>query len=294
MAPKKQASEDQATRFWTKIGLVAEIAALISNRPLDHKTFKEVLERINEVVAFEHATLYLLNREKAELEDVATYGAKVEPIDFVPFDLGFGFTAWAARQNKPILLSHLNNPDRPPEKQLGSFLVIPLLVQEKMTGVISFGHSRKEFFRDTDVKLLSLLGGQIAVSAERIIYQQELERRNQELIKAQKQLRRAQERLVNDQRLAAVRELSVSVNHEINNPLSVIIGNIQCLMFIEKDLRPEVIARLERVESEAMKIAEINRRLLKIEDLVTETYIEGSSNVRMINLAKSSSGRNDD
>ncbi|HHI03096.1 MAG TPA: hypothetical protein ENL22_06210, partial [candidate division Zixibacteria bacterium] len=87
-----------------------------------------------------------------------------------------------------------------------------------------------------------------------------------------------------------VRELSVSINHEINNPLSVIVGNIQCLLFIEKNLNEKVKERLKRVEAEAMKIADINHRLLEIDELVSETYINDGQKIKMINIEKSSSG----
>jgi signal transduction histidine kinase len=174
--------------------------------------------------------------------------------------------------------------------QIKSILIVPLKSGNNLIGVLSFAHQSEDFFRDKDIKLLSLLAQQMAAARERSLIQHELTLKNNALENAQKQLRRAQERLINDERLHAVRELSVSINHEINNPLSVIIGNIQCLLFIEKDLKDKVQQRLRRVESEALKIAEINHRLLEIDRLVSETYISDGNNIRMINIEKSSAG----
>lgn len=287
---KNNSDDKPVSRFWKKINLVADITSDIADNPPSKDVLLKALKRIQDVVAFTSASISFYDADKRGLKEEITVGEKVEPIDFIQFDLGAGFSAWAARQKKPLLLSDIKNLDRPPEKAIGSFLVIPLMVETELIGVISFAHSQTGFFREEDVKLLTILSGQIAVSRDRSLFASRLEEKNQALIKAQKQLRRAQERLVNDERLTAVRELSVSINHEINNPLSVIIGNIQCLLVIEKDLNEEVIKRLKRVEAEAMKIAEINRRLIKIDELVSETYISNGNKIKMINIEKSSTG----
>lgn len=285
---KTKTSEDEVSRFWTKVNLVAEISQAISESPPAPDTFRHTLNRIGEVVPFDFATFYLYHEEPNELKDALSIGEKVEPLDFIPFDLGFGFTAWAAKQHQPVLLAELKNQDR--EKPIGSFLVLPMRVENRLIGVISLGSEKKNNFREQDVKLLTILAGQIAASADRMNYQLRLENQNIALKKTQKQLLLAQKRLVSDERLSAVKELSVSINHEINNPLSVIIGNIQCLLFIEKNLDENVIGRLQRMEHEALRIAEINRQLLKIDDLVSETYINTGEKIRMINIEKSSTG----
>lgn len=293
MSKTSKTSEEAASRFWIKINLVAEIAEWIGSNPPDIETFRVTLKKIHEVVPFEHATFYLYDEENKELRDMVTIGEKVEPLDFIPFDIGFGFSAWAAKQNQPVYLANLKSTDRPDEKQIGSFLVLPLRAQDRLIGVISIGCRRQNGFRDQDIKLLKILAGQIAVSADRIIYQRRLEEKHEALNKTKKQLLLAQKRLISDERLSAVRELSVSINHEINNPLSVIIGNIQCLLFIEKNLSESTVSRLKCMEHESLRIAEINRRLLKIDELVSETYINTGEKIRMINIEKSSTGRSE-
>jgi signal transduction histidine kinase len=163
-------------------------------------------------------------------------------------------------------------------------------VEDKIIGTVSYAHSRPGFFQDKDQKLLLVVGDQLAVSIERLLYQRELERKNQILLKMQKELKAVQKSRIDSEKLEAVRQLAVSINHEINNPLSVIVGNIQCLLFTNKDLDKKVVERLKTVEEESLKIAQINRRLLKIEDLVSETYIGSGNKIKMINLQKSSAG----
>jgi GAF domain-containing protein len=289
-AKRTTKSEEPVSRFWIKINLMAEIMTALRKEPLARPTYLKILDLIKIVVPFDSATLFLHNRKSKQLEEIVTHGDKLELIDFVQFEFGSGLNAWAAQQKKPILLSNIKNMGRPPEQAKSSLLIIPLLAEDNPIGVISFAHAKPDFFREKDVKLLSIIGDQIALSIERLFYQNELEKKNQALQKAQRELRANQRNLIFEEKLEAVRQLAVSINHEINNPLSVIVGHIQCLMYLDKNLDPRLAERLRIIESESLKIAEINRRLLKIDDLVSETYINDSSKIKMINLQKSSAG----
>jgi transcriptional regulator with GAF, ATPase, and Fis domain len=290
LADNKEIVDDQVSRFWVKVNLVAEISSFIRKSPPVKETYKKVLEMIQGVVPFESSTLSLFNKKKERLEEMITIGRKVELLDFVQFEAGSGISAWVAKQKRPIILSHLKNLNRPPEEARNSFLIIPLNVEDRLIGVINLSHSAVNFFRENDIKLLEIVGDQIAISIERLMYQKELEKKNKALVKAQKELKEVHKALIDGEKLSAVKELAVSINHEINNPLSVIIGNIQYLRHIEKNLDEKLAERLGKIESECMRIAEVNRRLLKIEDLVSETYIYNGQKIKMINLQKSTTG----
>ncbi len=125
------------------------------------ETFEKVLKIIQTVLPFESATLYLHNKRKQDLEEIASLGEKIEPINFVQFEAGSGITAWAAQQKKPVLISHLKNKDRPPEEAKKSFLAVPLLVEDKLIGVVTFAHSQSDFFREKDQRLLTGTRGSI-------------------------------------------------------------------------------------------------------------------------------------
>ena len=283
-------TDDPVSRFWSKIGLVAEIADILRKKPLVKSTFHEVLETIQKIVPFESATLHLFDAKKEKLVEMVSLGEKVELIDFVQFDVGSGISAWAACNKKPVLLTHLKNQDRPPESSRRSLLIIPLHVEDKLIGVINFGHQAEGFFRDNDLKLLQIVGDQIAISIERLMYQKELEKKNKALLKAQKELKDAQKFQIAEEKLNAVQELAVSINHKINNPLSVIVGYVQYLRITNSNLDREIADRLEKIETECLKIADLNQSLLKIEDLVSETYINHGKKIMMIDLKKSSAG----
>lgn len=94
----------------------------------------------------------------------------------------------------------------------------------------------------------------------------------------QKQLR---EMLVKAERVGAIGQVGVAVRHEINNPLTTVIGNIELLMERYGDKDKELVARLETVLNNALRIAEIVKKLQEIKQEKTVDYLKG---VKMTDL----------
>jgi PAS domain S-box-containing protein len=90
------------------------------------------------------------------------------------------------------------------------------------------------------------------------------------------ELRRLQGKLLEAERIAAITETAIGINHEINNPLCSILGNTQ-LILMEKDrLDPRMIKKLHSIEREIDRIREISERLAKITRPALKEYVGGS------------------
>jgi PAS domain S-box-containing protein len=94
----------------------------------------------------------------------------------------------------------------------------------------------------------------------------------------QKHLR---EMLVKAERVGAIGQVGVAVRHEINNPLTTVIGNIELLMERYEDKDKELFVRLETILNNALRIAEIVKRLEGIKREKTVDYLTG---VKMTDL----------
>jgi len=74
-------------------------------------------------------------------------------------------------------------------------------------------------------------------------------------------------------RLEAVRETAITVNHEINNPLTTILAIAQVLLMAPDKLYEKTLERLQTVEHEVKRIAEVTQRLQSMDELKRDDYI---------------------
>lgn len=84
---------------------------------------------------------------------------------------------------------------------------------------------------------------------------------------------RLEKELVKAEKLATVGQMVVTINHEINNPLSIISTNAQTLRILNKDLDEKAVAKLLRIEDQVKRIAEVTERLRKLDEIATNEYI---------------------
>jgi K+-sensing histidine kinase KdpD len=83
--------------------------------------------------------------------------------------------------------------------------------------------------------------------------------------------------LIDRERLRAILDTAVTVNHEVNNPLQAIIGNIQLIKMKNKNLDKETLAKLQAIEESAMKITEVTQKLMRISSPKTTDYSDGTT-----------------
>jgi signal transduction histidine kinase len=82
---------------------------------------------------------------------------------------------------------------------------------------------------------------------------------------------------IDKERMGAVVETAVTVNHEINNPLTAILGNVQLLLLKRDDLDEELVNKLKTIETSAMRIRDVTQRLLRLTSAKSVSYAEGTN-----------------
>ena len=100
-----------------------------------------------------------------------------------------------------------------------------------------------------------------------------------ERVRLEQELREAE---IITERLEAVRETAITVNHEINNPLTTILGAAQVLLLSQEELSEKIRGRLQLIEQEVKRIAKVTERLRTMDELKTDDYI--TDGPKMIDL----------
>jgi len=83
-------------------------------------------------------------------------------------------------------------------------------------------------------------------------------------------------------RLEAIVETAVTVNHEVNNPLTAILGNVQLLLMKRQEMDDDLRRKLEIIEQSAVKIKDVTQKLLRLTTARTVNYTE---NTNMIDIS---------
>ena len=136
-----------------------------------------------------------------------------------------------------------------------------------------------------DKKLItSQIIGKIRESIERAVSKD-----SEYLARSFERLKADFKKLVRSERAAAITETAVTINHEINNPLTAILGHAQLLLMSKDKLPADVVAKLETIERSAIKIRETTSKLMAIIEPVTTPYASG---LEMIDIEKSKKKKN--
>jgi signal transduction histidine kinase len=134
------------------------------------------------------------------------------------------------------------------------FVCVPVNSRGRILGTLSLGRQTDVPFDEPEIALLEATADQVGIALDNARLYSESVRQLEEL-----HLKQAQ--LVHAEKLSAVGELASGVAHEINNPLTTILGQAQLLME-RNDITPHVRDRIKIVADEASRAARIVQNLL--------------------------------
>ncbi|MBI3604994.1 MAG: hypothetical protein HY202_03090 [Nitrospirae bacterium] len=135
-------------------------------------------------------------------------------------------------------------------------LISPLYSEEKLIGIYFFGPKTSGgYFTGLDLQIIEIISAQTATTLENARLYQLVESQMNEFKKTQVQ------QLTQAAKLSSIGELATSVAHEINNPLTGILGFASLLLKDMDDTDPKK-RDVRVIESEALRTRTIVRSLL--------------------------------
>jgi PAS domain S-box-containing protein len=241
--------------------LVLNSIATTLNESLDlsdslHKTLRQICELFN----LEASSLYLFESANEMLRRVAAVGHRSEYAKNFP-----------ATRVQPELLQHIRAVHATflsvqglplPQifrevqraEQIVSAHVVVLWSKDRVIGGLVVASRTPRDFSPADINLLIAAGSQISSAIERtLLYDQTRQ--------AYDDLRRTQEQLLHSEKLAAVGQLISGVAHELNNPLTAILGYSQLLTSCGQ-VGPQGLEYSEKLYKQAQRTHRIVQNLL--------------------------------
>ncbi len=195
-----------------------QLTRLLSPDELLHAT----VEQVAKTFGYYHAHIYLLDEEGEQLvvrEGLGEAGQTMKQAGHrIPLNAPRSLVARAARTREPVVVNDVTrNPDHLPNPLLPltrSEAAVPLVIGERLLGVLDVQHSQINHFDEHEIVMLSIVANQLAIALSNAeLYQEQLE---------------TTERLREVDKLKS--EFLANVSHELRTPLNSIIGYSELLI----------------------------------------------------------------
>ncbi len=134
-------------------------------------------------------------------------------------------------------------------------VLVPLFLEGELAAVLVVGEKLSaQVFEPAEIRQLDVLMAQTAIALTNAQLYEDLQQQMHAL-------QRTQQQLVQSAKLAAIGELAAGVAHELNSPLTVILGHAQMLA-AKAEPDSALSAKLHKIEDEALRASKITRGLL--------------------------------
>lgn len=264
---------DYFERHFNKI---SELATSLSNILLADKPAKEVLWDITQtsipLLGLDDFVIYMYDEEKEALVQVAAYGQKssggdnkiVAPIEIKP---GQGIVGRVYNSKAPLRINNTTTEGGyiVDDQQRFSELAVPIMIGDKVYGVIDSEHAQKEFYKEIHVQLFNVVAAfcSIKIAQDEIRAQRlESEKQKLEIIKM-KELEQLKDKFI------------VNISHDLKTPLSLIMGPAnQIYEKSEKEFIRKQATYIKKNTDHLMSMVEQLLQLNRIEQGNEELTIE--------------------
>jgi two-component system NtrC family sensor kinase len=253
-------AEDEIRRRNRELYVLNNIAVTF-NQSFDlDEILQLIMLQMVELFSTDTAAVYLFDEETSTLARKASYGhGTAWAVESESVALPAEFIASIKAEHAEII-DQEQLPRLPQVLQravelegLHSWLWVVLWRKEKILGVLATSSRTPRDFSRSEQGVMIAVGRQLATTIEKVQLYNETR-------KAYEDLRRTQEQLLQSEKMSAVGQLISGVAHELNNPLTAILGYTQLLE--SEKLEPRIEEFIQKLRKQAQRTQRIVQNLL--------------------------------
>ncbi len=244
-----------------------EVANVLNSSLDSEQVLALILDQLARVVPYDNASIMLIGNGTLRL--VAGRGFQAEepilpplPVERLPH------VQRVLESRQPAIIADITaDPDwlhRPETGDVRCWLGVPLAVQGQAIGLLNLGHRQPGFYTGRQAQIAQTFADQAARAIANARLYADLQRQMEDL-------KRTQAQLIQSAKMAAVGSLAAGVAHELNNPLTSILGFADLLLW---NTAPDDPRRedLTVIVAEAQRARDIVRNLLDFSRQTESSY----------------------
>src|SRR5829696_2074246 len=260
-----QARTGELSRSVSELQALGEVSHAV-NSTLDLETvLSTIVAKAVQLSATDAGAIYVFSKLRQEFRLRATYGMSAELIEAIgqqSIGLAESYIGGATQRREALQVPDL--ADEPPSSVRDiilhagyrGLLVVPLLRPNRIVGALVVRRKEPGLFPNSTIDLLQTFAAQSVLAIQNARLFEDVEARTRELAKSLEELRAAQDRLVQTEKLASLGQLTAGIAHEIKNPLNFV-NNFAALSLELVDELRDVLQSVSLTEHSKEQIAEV-------------------------------------
>jgi signal transduction histidine kinase len=265
---QRRAAERAAASGLQWLQALAQVSLSLS-QPIDrNRLLRQITDALAALTSAHNVVLWELDAASGVLVRRAwtadpSIGAMELPTSLT---LQQGGTGWIAHHREPLFVDDIARDARimaadwALSRDLVAFAGVPVAAGDELLGVLTLNLKRGRLPEGNDRRLLLSFAAQAAVAMRNARLFADNTRLYQEAQQRVRELQETQAQLVQAAKLSAVGQLVSGVAHELNNPLSVVIGYGQLLL--SRGVPEEARRPIELMISQGERMAKIVQSLM--------------------------------
>ena len=247
---------------WNRDLFILHTAGLDLMESLELETLiTKIAARADDLVRADTTAVSVLNNKSFMLQYLGVHGSKKQLLleQQLPLEAG-GIYNWLACYGTPLLIPDAQSDFRLDGDRMKTFgirtlMMVPLWSSNTLSGMLTVINKKGGAnFDKHDLRLFTVFGNLAGAALQNASLFTDL---NQKML----ELKNAQQQLVHSSKMAAIGELAANVAHEINNPLTSVLGYTTYLLKTV-DLAESPRRMLGMMEQETLRVRKIIRNLL--------------------------------
>jgi two-component system, NtrC family, sensor kinase len=257
-----QARTRELSQSVEELRALGEVSQAV-NSTVDLETvLNTIVSKATQLSGTEAGAIYVFDQAAQEFHLRATYGmddAIIAEIKDRHIHIGDTVVGEAVQRRIPIQIPDIQDDSNLPVLDVivragfRALLIVPLLGGDRTVGALVVRRKQPGEFPKHTVDLLQTFGAQSVLAIQNARLFESVEARTRELAASLEDLRTAQDRLVQTQKLASLGQLTAGIAHEIKNPLNFVNNfsalSVELVDELDDVLKPAPLDDKTRVET---------------------------------------------